>query len=339
MPERLTSAAQQHQRTLYATGGKLALNKCTWVLVNWIWKDGKATMAKYEKSENGTCTDNSPEKLIIDQSETGKYVIIPHLNPTHGYRTLGIWIAANGNQHKQLAKLQTGVDLWLDRIGKSSLSDQDKNPAYTSFLRPQFLYPLGCTTIVYKKLKKLFCPVLDQIMHTMGLNEHFPLMMVHAGPAWLGLGIDDLPTLQGVAQLQLLLGHVNKQDRTGTLILIEQDYLELVIGLGKFPLMEPQIALLDHTPTTWITSICSFLQHQQRKVELRHRRVVPLQSDRDIYIMKLAIEENYKLELIQQCHLFLKVATLADLIKAAGDKLEEWAYKGPDRNSSLQWPK
>ena len=107
MPERLTSAAQQHQRTLYATGGKLALNKCTWVLVNWIWQDGKTTMAKYEESVNGTCTDNSLKKLVIEQSETGENVIIPRLNPTHGYRTLRIWIAADGNQSKQLAKLQT----------------------------------------------------------------------------------------------------------------------------------------------------------------------------------------------------------------------------------------
>ena len=34
--EQLTSAAQRQERTLYATGGKLALNKYTWVLVNWI---------------------------------------------------------------------------------------------------------------------------------------------------------------------------------------------------------------------------------------------------------------------------------------------------------------
>ena len=144
-------------------------------------------------------------------------------------------------------------------------------------------------------------------MHTMGLNKHFPLAMEHAGAAWLGLGLDDLPTMQGVAQLQLLLGHVNKQDRTGTLIQIERDYLELVIGLGKCPLIEPRIALFEHTPTTWITSICNFLHRQQSKVEMRHKKVVSLQRDRDAYIMQLAIDGNYKLEHIQQCQLFSKL--------------------------------
>ena len=32
--ERLTSAAQRHERTMYATGRKLALHKCMWVVVN-----------------------------------------------------------------------------------------------------------------------------------------------------------------------------------------------------------------------------------------------------------------------------------------------------------------
>ena len=79
-------------------------------------------MAKYEESENGTCMDNSLKKLVIEQSETGERVRIPRLNPSYGYRTLGIWIAANGNQRKQLAKLQSRVDLWLNSIGKSSLN-------------------------------------------------------------------------------------------------------------------------------------------------------------------------------------------------------------------------
>ena len=120
-------------------------------------------------------------------------MVIPRLNPSHGYRTLGIWIAAGGSQDKHLARLQTGVNLWLDRIGKSSLNNQDNHLAYTSFLRPQLLYPMGCTTISHKNLEKLFWSVLDQIMHTMRLNKRFPLAMVHAGPAWLSLGLDYLP--------------------------------------------------------------------------------------------------------------------------------------------------
>ena len=83
--ERITAAAQRHERTLYATGGKLALNKCTWVLVQWMWSDGVATMEEYQEDCNGHCTDSAPEKLVLMQSETEQTVCIPRLNPTRGY--------------------------------------------------------------------------------------------------------------------------------------------------------------------------------------------------------------------------------------------------------------
>lgn len=335
---RLTTAAQRHERILYATGGKLALHKCTWVLMSWIWREGEAFLQIHPEDEDGRCTAASPGQLTLEQSENGQTVRIPRLNPTCGYRTLGVWIAADGNQVAQFNKLQASVARWLEHVASSSLSKQDRYLAYTSFLRPQLLYPLGCCTIEYKKLKKLFRSVLDQIMHSLGLNKNFPLALVHAGPDWLGLGVDDLPTMQGVAQLQLLLGHVNKQDRTGELIHIERDHLEVIIGVGKCPLKDPHITQMDHAPRTWITSISEFLHRHDCVVELRHKKVVPLQRDQDKYIMQLALDGRFDLSLVQQCRLFLKVVTIADVINAAGDQLEPWAFKGPGRESRLYWP-
>ena len=51
----------------------------------------------------------------------------------------------------------------------------------------------------------------------------------------MGLGIDDIVFVQGVVQLQLLLGHLNLDDRTGRLIVSDRDYLELTVGTGQCP--------------------------------------------------------------------------------------------------------
>ena len=96
--KRLTTNAQRHERMLYSSGGKLALNKCTWLLINWAWEDGKATLHTYKEDDKGFCTDSAREKLELTQSESDEKVVIPRLNPSKGYRTLGIWIAADGNQ-------------------------------------------------------------------------------------------------------------------------------------------------------------------------------------------------------------------------------------------------
>ena len=99
---------------------------------------------------------SSLERLLLQQSETGEVVEIPRLNPSESYRTLGAWIAVDGNQQRQLEILQEKVDNWKQAISTCSLTLEKKQIAYAAFLRPQLVYPLGCTTIGDVDLKLIF---------------------------------------------------------------------------------------------------------------------------------------------------------------------------------------
>ena len=177
------------------------------------------------------------------------------------------------------------------------------------------------------------------LLHSLGLGRNFPLAVAHAGADDLGLGIDDIVCVLGVAQLQLLLGHLNKQDRTGQLIHIDRDFIEQVVKTGKCPLANPAITTLPHCPNTWITSVSRFLHSIDGKVITTSRRIIPLQRENDKYIMQLAIDGNFCVRSIQQCRMWLQAATLADISHADGRRLEAWAYvqstKG--RESTLKW--
>ena len=107
---------------------------------------------------------------------------------------------------------------------------------------------------------------MDVILHTLGLNRKFPLALVHTGPKNIGLGIDEISTTQGIAQLQLLLGHLNKSDCTGTLMVINLSYLELEVGLGKCLLWHPHTTTFEHISTTWITPVGKFLHRMKCRV-------------------------------------------------------------------------
>ena len=87
--ERITTQAQQHKRTLFATGGNLALQKCTWVLINWAWTDGVASLGALPEDEIGHCVDQESNQLILTQSKDGSSTKIARRNPFKGYRTLG----------------------------------------------------------------------------------------------------------------------------------------------------------------------------------------------------------------------------------------------------------
>ena len=77
---KLTTAAQWYERTLFATGGKLALHKCTWVLVNWAWKDGVGSL-----EDNSNDEGEAAQTLTLTQSEDGTQQTITRLLPSQAY--------------------------------------------------------------------------------------------------------------------------------------------------------------------------------------------------------------------------------------------------------------
>ena len=75
------------------------------------------------------------------------------------------------------------------------------------------------------------------------------------------------------------------------------------------------------------------------KVEIRGPRIFNPQRDNEKHIMVLAKEGGFDQELIQQYHLYLQAATLADIATAFGTRLEPWAVNGQGRRSRLTWPR
>ena len=57
--------AQVNERDMYTMGGKLALERCFWTLIEWSWKDGDATIALYD------LTKDSDNRLVLVNSEDG----------------------------------------------------------------------------------------------------------------------------------------------------------------------------------------------------------------------------------------------------------------------------
>ena len=61
---------------------------------------------------------------------------------------------------------------------------------------------------------------------------------------YFGLKIRDLALEQGQKKIEMLIVHLMKNYRTGKLIMIEQDYNELIIRKGSCPLQSPNQSFL-----------------------------------------------------------------------------------------------
>ena len=102
----------------------------------------------------------------------------------------------------------------------------------------------------------------------------------------------------------MYVGHCRCQDRTGDLLLIEKDYVELIIGKGVCPLEHPESVAVDYVEKTWIVTLAEFLQRCRGRIVTNAKRVVKPQRDSDVYLMsftdKLGKSEQAA---IQRCRL------------------------------------
>lgn len=327
--ELLKEKVQQHKQALHASGGKLALDKCTYILLQWAWQEGLGRLKSVEEAT---------AQLGITESETGRQINIKQIEPTQGYRTLGIWIAADGNEETQKGILQAKIKEWKDIVPNSCLTTYKKQIAYKMFLWPQITYPMPCLRIPESQMKKLFRPVLDEILHTLNLNKNFPLNAVHRGCKLFGLEIDDAYHMQSIAQMKYFLGHTNMGDRTGDLIQIAVNYLELVSGIGGSPLLYPHNLQHPHVPQTWVKGLVVYLHKIRGKIELRREAVLHRQQINNQYLMQIEIDSRFNLELIQQCCLYLQVNTVADISTVQGNQIETWCRYMKGQQSILRWP-
>ena len=129
-------------------------------------------------------------------------------------------------------------------------------------------------------------------------------MVAFACPEYFGLDFNNYEASQGVAQLEMYVGHCRRQDCTGKLLMIKKEYIELIIGKWKCPLEHPESALVNYVEKTWILTLAWFLHRCQGSVVTKSERVVEKQHDNDNFIMNYTddFSESARKK-IQSCHL------------------------------------
>ena len=170
-------------------------------------------------------------------------------------------------------------------IKNSTLDRQDRLLAYNAFLLPQVLYTTPCMQADPAQLKKIHRPALELALNALGMNRHYPQVMAYTGLEYFGLDLNDYAASQGVAQLEMYVGHCRRKDHTGTLLLIEKEYVEIIVGRGQCPLEHPESAMVDYVEDSWIISLAGFLHWCQGQVITKTQRVVEKQCNNDKFIM------------------------------------------------------
>jgi hypothetical protein len=96
--QRLTAISQHWEKLLFTNGGGgINFQKSHWYLMTWLWKQGIPTLATSRQL---------PASLSLTPGYNALKEIIPRLEPTQGFRKLGVYVTPSGNYATQAKVLR-----------------------------------------------------------------------------------------------------------------------------------------------------------------------------------------------------------------------------------------
>jgi hypothetical protein len=161
---------------LHATGGAIVPEKSHWYLVDFHWTGSEWQYVPIR---------DSPATLSV-RDINGDRKILKRLEPFEGATTLGVDIAADGNNLSQYRKMKEASIIWADQIRTGKLKRHEVHLALHSTLWKTLSYPLPCTTLSKRQCEEIMAPALHQALPAMGVCRNFPRHVVHGPVSHMG---------------------------------------------------------------------------------------------------------------------------------------------------------
>ena len=139
-----------------------------------------------------------------------------------------------------------------------------------------------------------------------------------------GVGLRSLTSMQGQAQIKLLLQHIRTDSPLGKLLVISLQWYHRFSGTTEPPLWETSRPL-HYVPGRWIQSLRTFLRETQSQIQIPNQMLTS--SPRrlgDVNLMDYANTLDYTpktLETLNHCRLHLRAEYLSDVCNAQGTRL------------------
>ena len=189
-------------------------------------------------------------------------------------------------------------------------------------LHPAMRYTLSTT------LSRFECTQVDRsylptFLSHMGSNRCNKQLLLFGPTSLCAIGFTNTWTDQGIAQVQLLMGHLRQQREIGQLTIILLEILQLVIG-SVLPLFSyPLLQVLKYCQRTWLLNAWDFLVSFEGTIHLEHKWTLAIQQTHDVFLMDAIMNHTPHfppkvLKQINACRIFLQILTLADISDGSG---------------------
>lgn len=338
LADSMAHLGQKAERSLFASGGALQLTKCLWFCITWQWTDhGDARISTI---------DETPCSMMLTHGRGTDPSPIERLPPEESTKTLGVYIAPDGNQKKQFEVLVEKAKKFETYANSNSTEPVDAYLLQTSFFHPSISFPVGVASLSQKQLKSIEAKYLTPILQKMGFRSTLSKAIAF-GPKNLG-GLDIIPlTLaHDIEHLKMLCGHLRANDSTTTVLRTTMNAFQLASGFCEPFLSLPFCKKQSWHEKGWLHSCWAACHRHKIKIESQHTWAPKLLRTHDKSLMEHLINTSlfapWELAKINKMRIFLKVTTISDVATAAGTHLDPRRYQDspptPVEHSEFVWP-
>jgi hypothetical protein len=248
----MQSMLDHWEEGLHATGGALVRSKSYWYGLDYKWHKTKMkwdykTIAQSPGSlsiKDHHCINSRLDRLEVDEAQ----------------QTLGLWIAMNGNQKRQVLALIEKVLEWADKIRTKELTRTEAWLSLRMGIAKALQYPLTATNMSKTECKLIDKKLLHAALPALGFPSSYPQVIAQAPPEVLGLGIPSLWNEQDLEHVAAMLRHGDSPEHnvTGCLMCDVISTLRQELGLPGFPFEHPYPRFHRCTTRMWLHSTWEF---------------------------------------------------------------------------------
>lgn len=248
---------------------------------------------------------------------------IQRLDASVAAEVLGVFMAPDGNSKAMKKAMRGKAENWADRVRSGHVRVDEAWDILQATLTKSLQYPLTATTLTEKDCSYIEAPALRQGLKSAGFPSNLPRAIVMAPDQYVGLRHGSLYHTQHQRQLIVLQTYGKSSCLTGSLIRQTIERHKVETGLFHDLFAQPIEVLSDCVTHTWISSAWRYMRRFHLHVKESTASLSP-RREGDAAIMARLIEAGYRgkqLAVLNRCRLYLRVATLADILDGHGTSL------------------
>jgi len=172
----------------------LSTREVFWYYIHNTWSQGRW---RYTSKPN-------PRDMQVPDDNNAS-IRIPELPPSEAQRTLGVWLAPDGNNADEFQHLLDVARSWNMSMSVAKVTHVAAKFGLQQVILWKLDYPLVMTTFTQKECHSIMSPILTAGLPAAGMIRTFPRAMVHGPWQWGGLNIPNLFTEQTTKHIHTLL--------------------------------------------------------------------------------------------------------------------------------------